>query len=157
VQQCRLIRARTGEGRERAKALGASGSSAGLTGEAIERVNAGEAVVDLARSYGVNRATVYRLCAHTAKRRPQPPIRIKGLRPSMEGRTEARPLAIPRRAPLMLHRLVSVMVAFLPHNYRNSTILSARARQKPSNSPAKPPATPERIEAVLRLRDRGNE
>ena len=25
------------------------------------------------------------------------------------------------------------------------------------NSPAKPPATPERIEAVLRLRDRGNE
>jgi DNA invertase Pin-like site-specific DNA recombinase len=61
-----LIRARTGEGRERAKARGVRfGRPKKLTAhqrhEAIERLNAGEAVADIARTFGIDRATVYRL------------------------------------------------------------------------------------------------
>jgi len=61
-----LIRARTGEGPERAKARGVRfGRPKKLTThqrhEAIERINAGEAVADVARTFGVDRATVYRL------------------------------------------------------------------------------------------------
>jgi DNA invertase Pin-like site-specific DNA recombinase len=61
-----LIRARTGEGRERAKARGVRfGRPQKLTPhqrrEAIARLNAGEAVIEVARSYGIDRATVYRL------------------------------------------------------------------------------------------------
>jgi DNA invertase Pin-like site-specific DNA recombinase len=61
-----LIRARTGEGRERAKARGVRfGRPTKLTPhqrrEAIERLNAGEAVADVARTFGIDRATVYRL------------------------------------------------------------------------------------------------
>jgi DNA invertase Pin-like site-specific DNA recombinase len=61
-----LIRARTGEGRERAKARGARFGrpkklSAHQRREAIDRINAGEAVAEVARTFGVDRATVYRL------------------------------------------------------------------------------------------------
>jgi DNA invertase Pin-like site-specific DNA recombinase len=61
-----LIRARTGEGRERAKARGVRFGrpkklSAHQRHEAIARINAGEAVADVARTFGVDRATVYRL------------------------------------------------------------------------------------------------
>jgi DNA invertase Pin-like site-specific DNA recombinase len=61
-----LIRARTGEGRERAKARGVRfGRPTKLTPhqrrEAIERLNVGEAAADIARTYGIDRATVYRL------------------------------------------------------------------------------------------------
>jgi DNA invertase Pin-like site-specific DNA recombinase len=61
-----LIRARTGEGRERAKARGVRfGRPKNLTArqrrEAVERINAGEAVAEVARTFGVDRATVYRL------------------------------------------------------------------------------------------------
>lgn len=61
-----LICARTGEGRERATARGVRfGRPLKLTPhqkrEALERVNAGDAVVDVARTYGVDRATIYRL------------------------------------------------------------------------------------------------
>jgi DNA invertase Pin-like site-specific DNA recombinase len=61
-----LIRARTGEGRERAKARGVRfGRPQKLTAhqrrEAAERIAAGDAVTDVARSYGVNRATLYRM------------------------------------------------------------------------------------------------
>jgi DNA invertase Pin-like site-specific DNA recombinase len=61
-----LIRARTGEGRERAKARGVrfvrpKKLSAHQRREAIDQVNAGEAVADVARTFGVDRATVYRL------------------------------------------------------------------------------------------------
>jgi DNA invertase Pin-like site-specific DNA recombinase len=63
-----VVRARTGEGRERAKARGVRfGRPKKLTAhqrrEAIARINAGEAVADVARTFGVNRATVYRLKA----------------------------------------------------------------------------------------------
>jgi DNA invertase Pin-like site-specific DNA recombinase len=61
-----LIRTRTGEGRERAKARGVRFGrpkilSAHQLWEAMERIDAGEAVVDVARTFGVDRATVYRL------------------------------------------------------------------------------------------------
>jgi DNA invertase Pin-like site-specific DNA recombinase len=61
-----LIRARTGEGRERAKARGVRfGRPRKLSPhqrrEAIDRLNAGEAVADIARTFGIDRATVYRL------------------------------------------------------------------------------------------------
>jgi DNA invertase Pin-like site-specific DNA recombinase len=61
-----LIRARTGEGRDRAKKAGVRfGRPAKLSPhqrrEAIERLNAGEAITDIARTYGIDRATVYRL------------------------------------------------------------------------------------------------
>jgi DNA invertase Pin-like site-specific DNA recombinase len=63
-----LIRARTGEGRERAKAKGVRfGRPAKLSAhqrrEALQRMDAGESVVDLARTFGVDRATLYRMQA----------------------------------------------------------------------------------------------
>ena len=63
-----LIVARTGEGRERAKANGVRfGRPRKLTAhqrrEAVERLDAGESVVDVARTFGVDRATLYRLQA----------------------------------------------------------------------------------------------
>jgi DNA invertase Pin-like site-specific DNA recombinase len=61
-----LIRARTGEGRERAKARGVRFGrpkklSVHRRREAIDRIAAGEAVADVAHTFGVDRATVYRL------------------------------------------------------------------------------------------------
>ena len=61
-----LIQARTGEGRDRAKARGVKfGRPAKLSQhqrrEAIERLNAGEAITEIARTFGIDRATVYRL------------------------------------------------------------------------------------------------
>jgi DNA invertase Pin-like site-specific DNA recombinase len=61
-----LIRARTGEGRERAMKAGVRfGRPKKLSPhqrrEAIDRLNAGEAVADIARTFGIDRATVYRL------------------------------------------------------------------------------------------------
>jgi DNA invertase Pin-like site-specific DNA recombinase len=61
-----LIRARTGEGRKRAMASGIKfGRPYALTAhqqrEALARILAGEAVADVARSYDVNRSTLYRL------------------------------------------------------------------------------------------------
>jgi DNA invertase Pin-like site-specific DNA recombinase len=63
-----LIRARTGEGRERAKARGVRFGrpkklSAHQRREAVDRINAGEAVAEIARTLGVDRAAVYRLKA----------------------------------------------------------------------------------------------
>jgi DNA invertase Pin-like site-specific DNA recombinase len=63
-----LIRARTGGGRERAKAEGVRfGRSLKLSAhqqrEALQRMDAGESVVDLARTFGVDRATLYRMQA----------------------------------------------------------------------------------------------
>jgi DNA invertase Pin-like site-specific DNA recombinase len=63
-----LIRSRTGEGRERAKARGVRFGrpkklSAHQRREAMDRINAGEAVAEVARTFGVDRATVYRLKA----------------------------------------------------------------------------------------------
>jgi DNA invertase Pin-like site-specific DNA recombinase len=68
-----LIKARTGEGRERAKAKGVRfGRPLKLSPhqrrEALERLNAGDSVVDVANTYGVDRATLYRLQATTAAR-----------------------------------------------------------------------------------------
>ncbi len=61
-----LIRARTGEGRERAKARGVVlGRKPKLTGhqkrEAIARREAGEVLTDIARSYNVSHSTISRL------------------------------------------------------------------------------------------------
>jgi DNA invertase Pin-like site-specific DNA recombinase len=66
-----LIRARTGEGRERAKVRGVQfGRPLKLSPhqrrEAIERLDAGDAVVDVARTFGIDRATLYRLRAQAA-------------------------------------------------------------------------------------------
>ena len=63
-----LIRARTGEGRKRAKDRGVKfGRPSVLTAhqrqEALERLGNGEAQADLARSYGVSQATISRLSA----------------------------------------------------------------------------------------------
>ncbi len=63
-----LIRSRTGEGRERAKARGVvMGRKPKLTNhqrqEAIARREAGEGLVDIARSYNVSHSTISRLCA----------------------------------------------------------------------------------------------
>jgi DNA invertase Pin-like site-specific DNA recombinase len=63
-----LIRARTGEGRKRAKARGVRfGRPAALTphqrAEALQRLTNGEVQADLARSYGVSQATISRLQA----------------------------------------------------------------------------------------------
>jgi DNA invertase Pin-like site-specific DNA recombinase len=63
-----LIRARTGEGRERAKARGQSlGRPFKLTAhqrsEAIRRRDRGEALSDIARSYNVHPSTISRLAA----------------------------------------------------------------------------------------------
>src|SRR3981189_3894911 len=61
-----LIRTRTGEGRERAKARGVVlGRKPKLTGhqrrEAIARREAGEVLTDIARSYNVSHSTISRL------------------------------------------------------------------------------------------------
>jgi DNA invertase Pin-like site-specific DNA recombinase len=60
-----LIRTRTGEGRERAKAGGDPRSQAKLTGhrrrEAIARREAGEVLTDIARLYNVSHSTISRL------------------------------------------------------------------------------------------------
>lgn len=62
-----LIRTRTGEGRERAKARGGVilGRRPKLTGhqrrEAIARREAGEVLTDIARSYNVSHSTISRL------------------------------------------------------------------------------------------------
>jgi len=61
-----LIRARTSDGRARAKAKGVKfGRPSKLTPhqrqEAIARLNAGETLVDIARSYNVSHPTIYRL------------------------------------------------------------------------------------------------
>src|SRR5450631_3124828 len=63
-----LIKARTGEGRERAKGRGVRFGrplklSAHQRREAIERLDAGDAVVDVARTFGLDRATLYRMRA----------------------------------------------------------------------------------------------
>jgi DNA invertase Pin-like site-specific DNA recombinase len=63
-----LIRARTGEGRARAKAAGVHmGRPSKLTPhqqrEAIARRDAGEALTDIARTYGVSHTTIGRLTA----------------------------------------------------------------------------------------------
>src|SRR6516162_5270783 len=63
-----LIRARTGEGRKRAKASGVKfGRPSALTAnqrqEAIQRLAQGAAQVDVARAYGVSQATISRLAA----------------------------------------------------------------------------------------------
>jgi len=63
-----LIRARTGDGRARAKARGVGfGRPAALTPhqrtEALQRLAQGEAQAELARSYGVSQATISRLAA----------------------------------------------------------------------------------------------
>jgi DNA invertase Pin-like site-specific DNA recombinase len=63
-----LIRARTGEGRERAKARGQSlGRPFNLTphqgSEAIRRRDRGETLTDIARSYKVHPSTISRLTA----------------------------------------------------------------------------------------------
>jgi DNA invertase Pin-like site-specific DNA recombinase len=65
-----LIVARTGEGRERAKAKGVRFGrprkmSAHQRREALGRLDAGESVVDVALTFGVDRATLYRLQAAT--------------------------------------------------------------------------------------------
>ena len=61
-----LIRSRTGEGRERAKAKGAvMGRKPKLTShqrqEAVARREAGEPLVDIGRSYNVSHSTISRL------------------------------------------------------------------------------------------------
>jgi DNA invertase Pin-like site-specific DNA recombinase len=63
-----LIRARTDDGRKRAKARGARfGRPSKLTAhqrqEAIQRLAEGAVQADLARSYGVSQATISRLAA----------------------------------------------------------------------------------------------
>jgi Helix-turn-helix domain of resolvase len=66
-----LIKARTGEGRERAKGRGVRfGRPLKLSPhqrrEAIERLDAGDTVVDVARTFGVDRATLYRMRAEVS-------------------------------------------------------------------------------------------
>jgi DNA invertase Pin-like site-specific DNA recombinase len=63
-----LIRARTGEGRKRAKARGVKfGRPTALTPhqrkEALQRLAEGAVQADLARTYGVSQATISRLAA----------------------------------------------------------------------------------------------
>ena len=63
-----LIRARTGEGRERAKARGVKmGRKPKLTrhqqAEAIKRREAGEPIREIARTYNVHNSTISRLTA----------------------------------------------------------------------------------------------
>jgi DNA invertase Pin-like site-specific DNA recombinase len=66
--QRELIRARTGEGRARAQAKGVQFGrppkmSAHQRREALQRMDAGESMVELARTFGVDRATLYRMQA----------------------------------------------------------------------------------------------
>jgi DNA invertase Pin-like site-specific DNA recombinase len=63
-----LIRARTGEGRKRAKANGVKfGRPSVLTAnqEALQRLANGNAQVDVARTFNVSQATISRLAATT--------------------------------------------------------------------------------------------
>ena len=65
-----LIRARTGEGRKRAKDRGVKfGRPSALTPhqrqEAIQKLEQGEAQADVARSFNVSQATISRLSAAT--------------------------------------------------------------------------------------------
>jgi DNA invertase Pin-like site-specific DNA recombinase len=65
---CDTTTPRTGEGRERAKVKGVRfGRPLKLSPhqrrEALKRLGDGESVVDVARTFGVDRATVYRLQA----------------------------------------------------------------------------------------------
>jgi DNA invertase Pin-like site-specific DNA recombinase len=74
-----LIKARTGEGRERAKGRGVRFGrplklSAHQRREAIERLDAGDAVVDVARTFGVDRAT----CIGCERMRPSKAIEAGG-------------------------------------------------------------------------------
>jgi DNA invertase Pin-like site-specific DNA recombinase len=67
-RNCFHGRARTGERRERAKARGVRFGrpkklSAHQRREAIDRIAAGEAVAEVARTFGVDRATVHRVKA----------------------------------------------------------------------------------------------
>jgi DNA invertase Pin-like site-specific DNA recombinase len=79
-----LIRARTGEGRKRAKDRGVRfGRPAALTphqrAEALQRLAMGEVQADLARSYGVSQATVSRLQASCGEPlKPQRPSDRQG-------------------------------------------------------------------------------
>jgi DNA invertase Pin-like site-specific DNA recombinase len=57
-----LIRARTGDGRARAKARGVRFGRPAAQ-EAIQRLANGEVQADLARTYGVSQATISRLAA----------------------------------------------------------------------------------------------
>lgn len=66
-----LIRARTGAGRERARARGVTfGRPPKMTpfqrGEALRRIEAGEAYADIARTYGVDATTIGRLAKSAA-------------------------------------------------------------------------------------------
>lgn len=57
-----LIKSRTGEGRQRAKERGVRmGRKPKLRQEALDRRNAGESVVDIARSFAVAHTTILRL------------------------------------------------------------------------------------------------
>ena len=62
-----LIRARAGEGRERAKVRGRLGRSFRLTlhqrSEAVRRRDRGETLSDIARTYNVHPSTISRLTA----------------------------------------------------------------------------------------------
>jgi DNA invertase Pin-like site-specific DNA recombinase len=56
-----LIRARTGEGRKRAKAHGVRFGTPYQREEAVQRLAAGETQADIARTYGVDPTTIGRL------------------------------------------------------------------------------------------------
>jgi hypothetical protein len=62
-----------------------------------------------------------------------------------------------RRRGYIAHLANRQSPSYFPAQIWYIGIMSEGARKlAPPNSPAKPPAMPERIEAVLRLRDRGN-
>jgi DNA invertase Pin-like site-specific DNA recombinase len=87
-----LIRARTGEGRTRAKARGVkfgrpSKLSAHQRQEALQRLAAGETQADIARSYAVDATTIGRL---------RPPFSI-GRRPGRPVRSGSRPVTPKRK------------------------------------------------------------
>jgi DNA invertase Pin-like site-specific DNA recombinase len=62
-----LIKARTGEGRERARGRGVFGRPLKLSPHqrraALARLDGGDSVVEVARTFGVDRATLYRMRA----------------------------------------------------------------------------------------------
>jgi DNA invertase Pin-like site-specific DNA recombinase len=78
-----LIRARTGEGRERAKARGVRlGRKPKLNQhqqkEALARRDAGEPVTEIARSYDVHHATISRLQSWQSRLAMIEPLRQRG-------------------------------------------------------------------------------
>ena len=82
VWERELIRARTGEGRKRAKERGVRfGRPRKMTPhqrqEALQRLAAGETQADVARTYAVDAATISRLAAAS-------PFRGRGRRPSVK-------------------------------------------------------------------------